>query len=651
LPGANDACDRLSRFYHADETEFVGQLLAEAELGREAAARVSETAQDLVRRVRRRREEQGALEAFMQEYDLSSEEGVVLMCLAEALLRIPDADTAEVLIADKLSAADWESHLGKSSSVFVNASTWGLMLTGKLVRLGSSADKSIGSTLGRMVNRSGEPVIRSAIRQAMRIMGFQYVMGRSIEEALERAERKSNRAFRYSFDMLGEAALTAPDAERYFEAYCHGIRTLGKHRAGADIFAAPSISVKLSALHPRYGFTQRTVDAEEADRLLISLDVFAAVLRDPGLKGWDGFGVAIQTYLKMAGGVIDLLTDLARETGHRLPVRLVKGAYWDAEIKHAQVEGFDGYPVFTRKTNTDVSFIACARRVLARRRAFYPQFATHNAHTIAVITELAGQRLDYEFQRLHGMGKDLYGELMNNPAFNPACRVYAPVGSHEDLLPYLVRRLLENGSNTSFVNRIVDEKLPVEEVAEDPVERVRVTPYRCLLICMAPHAAIPQVSTSQATMICDCSQNACSPGQSGAGAQGPCWPITAPAAANGNRTPWRIPRCLVPGWARWNSSPMRTCCRRCQSPTTASLTGTVSRRPSVRRPWTGRRTCSRRTCPSCWPCSRGKPVKLCTTGWPKFVKQRISSATTPCRHGNRSTVRRSCPARRESTTR
>jgi RHH-type proline utilization regulon transcriptional repressor/proline dehydrogenase/delta 1-pyrroline-5-carboxylate dehydrogenase len=500
LPGPSDASDQLSRLYHADETELVGQLLAEAELGRGAVERVNQATQDLVRRVRKRRDEQGAMEAFMQEYDLSSEEGVVLMCLAEALLRIPDKDTAEALIADKLSAADWESHLGKSSSVFVNASTWGLMLTGKLVRLGSGADKSIGNTLGRMVNRSGEPVIRSAILQAMRIMGFQYVMGRSIEEALERAERKGNRGFRYSFDMLGEAALTAPDAERYFESYCHGIRTIGQHRAGADIFSAPSISVKLSALHPRYQFTQRdrvlrelaprlrelallarehdvalTVDAEEADRLVLSMELFAAVLRDPGLRGWDGFGVAIQTYLKMAGGVIDLLTSLARETGHRLPVRLVKGAYWDAEIKHAQVEGFGGYPVFTRKANTDVSFIACARRVLARRGEFYPQFATHNAHTIAVITELAGQRLDYEFQRLHGMGKDLYAEVMNNPGFNSACRVYAPVDSHEDLLPYLVRRLLENGSNMSFVNRIVDEKLPVEKVAEDPIEKVQST--------------------------------------------------------------------------------------------------------------------------------------------------------------------------------
>jgi len=489
---------RISQLYHADESEVVARLLAEAELGSEAAERVAQAAASLVRRVRKRKDEQGALEAFMQEYDLSSEEGVVLMCLAEALLRIPDADTAEALIADKLSGADWESHLGKSNSVFVNASTWGLMLTGKLVRLGEGSSRSIGKTLGRMVNRSGEPVIRQAIRQAMRIMGFQYVMGRDIGEALDRADKRGNRIYRHSYDMLGEAALTQADADRYFESYQSGMRAIGARRGDDDIFSAPSISVKLSALHPRYEFGQRervlqelvprlkelallarqqdvalTVDAEEADRLMLSLDVFAAVLRDKSLDGWDGLGLAIQTYLKMCEGVIDFLTDLARETGHRLPVRLVKGAYWDTEIKHAQVEGFGGYPVFTRKANTDVSYIACARRVLARRREFYPQFATHNAHTIAIITELAGDRLDYEFQRLHGMGEDLYGEVMSNPGFNHACRVYAPVGSHEDLLPYLVRRLLENGSNTSFVNRIVDEKLPVEAVAEDPIERVR----------------------------------------------------------------------------------------------------------------------------------------------------------------------------------
>ena len=495
---ASQARMELNNLFHSDESQLVRQLLEKAQFDEDATERVNLFARALVKRVRERKAEQGALDAFMQEYDLSSEEGVVLMCLAEALLRIPDSDTAEKLIADKLSNADWESHLGRSSSVFVNASTWGLMLTGKLVTLGDGTKKSMSRTLGRIVNRSGDPVVRTAVRQAMRIMGFQYVMGRNIDEALDRAEKKKNKPYRYSFDMLGEAALTMPDADKYFESYSQGIRAIGKRRKHDDIFAAPSISVKLSALHPRYEFSQRkrvideltprllklallarengmalTVDAEEADRLLLALDVFANVIRNKKLEGWDGFGIAIQTYLKMAGGEIDFLTSLAKETGHRIPVRLVKGAYWDTEIKHAQMEGFSGYPVFTRKANTDVSYIACARLLLERRQAFYPQFATHNAHTIAAIAEMAGDRLDYEFQRLHGMGEDLYAEVLNQKGLSRSCRVYAPVGSHEDLLPYLVRRLLENGANTSFVNRIVDENLPIEKVAEDPLERVR----------------------------------------------------------------------------------------------------------------------------------------------------------------------------------
>jgi RHH-type proline utilization regulon transcriptional repressor/proline dehydrogenase/delta 1-pyrroline-5-carboxylate dehydrogenase len=495
-PPRDTTRDALNASYHGDEDALVDRLLAEATLDTDARRRVQVRAAELVAAVRARTAKQGAMEAFMQEYDLSSEEGVVLMCLAEALLRIPDDDTAEKLIADKLTAADWESHLGKSSSLFVNASTWGLMLTGQLVRLGSATQKDFRTTLKRLVNRGGEPVVRTAIRQAMRIMGHQYVMGRTIGEALTRAGKKANRAYRHSFDMLGESALTQADADRYLDAYRAGLETVGRHRGKDEIFAAPSLSVKLSALHPRYEFAQRqrvldelvprvrelavlarqldvalTIDAEEADRLLLSLDLFEEILAHRELAGWDGFGLAIQAYLKTAPAVIDRVADAARRTGHRVPMRLVKGAYWDAEIKHAQVEGYAGYPVFTRKANTDVSFIACARKVLGLRQEFYPQFATHNAHTIAIITEMAGDRLDYEFQRLHGMGEDLYGEVMENDAYHGACRVYAPVGSHEDLLPYLVRRLLENGSNTSFVNRIVDEDLPVEQVAEDPVAK------------------------------------------------------------------------------------------------------------------------------------------------------------------------------------
>jgi len=492
--------DAVNRAYHADEADAVSVLLAQAKLDRKTEDRVDHRARSLVQSVREKRGERGLLDEFMQEYDLSSEEGVVLMCLAEALLRIPDDETAEKLIADKLGDADWESHLGKSSSLMVNASTWGLMLTGKLVALSQSTQTGFTSIFNRLVNRSGEPVVRTAIRQAMRIMGHQYVMGRTIDEALDRSMKKKNLAYRHSFDMLGEAALTSKDSERYMESYRAGIRAIGARKNPDDIFAAPSISVKLSALHPRFEFGQKdrvmrelaprllelaqlamanhmalTVDTEEADRLMLTLETFAAVIGDPSLAGWNGLGFALQTYQKRASAVIDLLADLSARSGQRIPVRLVKGAYWDAEIKHAQVEGFAGYPVFTRKANTDVSYIACAKKVLANRAAFYPQFATHNAHTIAVVTELAGDRLDYEFQRLHGMGEDLYGIVMNEKGFRHTCRVYAPVGSHEDLLPYLVRRLLENGSNTSFVNRIVDETLPVEKVVENPLQKVAVT--------------------------------------------------------------------------------------------------------------------------------------------------------------------------------
>jgi RHH-type proline utilization regulon transcriptional repressor/proline dehydrogenase/delta 1-pyrroline-5-carboxylate dehydrogenase len=343
-------------------------------------------------------------------------------------------------------------------------------------------------------------MVRTAIRQAMRIMGHQYVMGRTIDEAFDRSLKKHNRIYRYSFDMLGEAALTAKDADRYLEAYRDAIAEIGRRNQADDIFSAPSISVKLSALHPRFEFSQRdrvldeivpkvlelaqlaranrvalTIDTEEADRLQLTLDVFARVLPDTALQGWNGFGFALQAYQKRATNEIAWLAALAKKCGRRIPVRLVKGAYWDSEIKHAQVEGYDGYPVFTRKANTDVSYIACARALLLDRQAFYPQFATHNAQTVAVISELAGDRLDFEFQRLHGMGADLYGVVMEKAGFRHACRVYAPVGSHEDLLPYLVRRLLENGSNTSFVNRIVDESLPVDKVAEDPIAKVEAT--------------------------------------------------------------------------------------------------------------------------------------------------------------------------------
>jgi len=499
----------LDANWYVEESDHVQMLARALPFDKDQRTAIHSQALNLVRQVRRRSEDTGAMEAFMREYDLSSEEGVVLMCLAEALLRIPDKDTAEKLISDKLSDADWESHLGKSDSLFVNASTWGLMLTGRMVRVGDSKRRAIGSTLARLANRSGEPVIRLAIRQAMRIMGHQYVMGRTIKGALDRADKKSNRPFRYSFDMLGEAALTADDAKRYRQAYADAIQTIGARVKNPSVFAAPSISVKLSALHPRYEHAKRrrvlaelspvlrdlarlartagialTVDAEEADRLMLSLEVFERVLEDPQLDGWNGLGLALQAYQRRAWAAIDWLADRARRTGHRLPIRLVKGAYWDTEIKLAQMDGFPGYPVFTRKSNTDLSYLACARKLLSMPEQFYPQFATHNAHTIAAIAALAGDGQDFEYQRLHGMGKELYDEVLDAPDYQASCRVYAPVGNHKDLLPYLVRRLLENGANTSFVNRIVDESLPPEEVVSDPLDQLEA-------LDQIPHPKIP----------------------------------------------------------------------------------------------------------------------------------------------------------------
>ncbi|MEI2457013.1 bifunctional proline dehydrogenase/L-glutamate gamma-semialdehyde dehydrogenase PutA [Lysobacter firmicutimachus] len=485
-----------------DEAEHVRGLLELARLPEADRAAAQATAADLVKRVRARAQAQGAIEAFMRQYDLGSEEGVLLMCVAEALLRIPDQETADKLIRDKLGDADWKRHLGQSDSVLVNASTWGLMLTGKLVDLADDTKRDVHNAFKRLVGRVGEPVIRLAVRQAMRIMGHQFVMGRTIGEALARSKKGDNAHYRYSFDMLGEGALTTKDALRYLQAYRDAIHAIGKsgNYKNSDVFAAPSISVKLSALHPRYEHAKRarvfaeltprvlelaqlakgygigfTIDAEEADRLEMSLDVIAGAYADPSLDGWEGYGLAIQAYQKRAPEAIDFIADLARRTGRRIPVRLVKGAYWDSEIKRAQIDGQEGYPVFTRKPNTDVSYLANARRMLEAADAIYPMFATHNAQTIATIHRRAkamGREKHFEFQKLHGMGDDLYAEVIPADRLDAPCRVYAPVGSHEDLLPYLVRRLLENGANSSFVNRITDEDIAIEDLIQDPVETV-----------------------------------------------------------------------------------------------------------------------------------------------------------------------------------
>ncbi len=437
----------------------------------------------------------GTVEGLVREYALSSQEGVALMCLAEALLRIPDLPTRDALIRDKISTGDWHAHVGHSPSLFVNAATWGLVVTGKLTA--TTAHSGLAAALTRLIGRGGEPLIRRGVDMAMRMMGEQFVTGQTIQEALSRSRKLEARGYRYSYDMLGEAAMTADDAARYYADYEAAIHAIGRASAGRGIIGGPGISIKLSALHPRYSLLQRprvmaellprlqslaalargydiglNIDAEESERLDPSLDLLDALCHDPALTGWHGIGFVVQAYQKRAPFVLDWIIDLARRSDHRLMVRLVKGAYWDSEIKRAQVDGLDGFPVFTRKVHTDVSYLACARKLLGAPDAVFPQFATHNAYTVAAIHSMAPDwRPDrYEFQCLHGMGEPLYEEVVG-PLDRP-CRIYAPVGTHETLLAYLVRRLLENGANSSFVNRIQDPSIPVAELAADPVAPV-----------------------------------------------------------------------------------------------------------------------------------------------------------------------------------
>ncbi len=474
-----------------EESAIVNRLLPQAMLTANQRERVQQTARQLVNAVRNT--PHSGLDALLQEYDLSNQEGVALMCLAEALLRIPDAHTIDQLIQDKLAHANWHKHLGHSDSLFVNASTWGLMLTGKLIQLDTENNNHIRDLLQRLIARSGEPAIRLAIKAAMRIIGQQFVMAQSVDKAWHQAA-KLYPGLLLSIDMLGEAALTHKTAQRYFNAYTQAMQLIGNlHDSDTIVTHAPGLSVKLSALHPRFEFAQRdrlhtellprllelcrlardfnlqlTIDAEEARRLDPMLDVFTKVYTDPSLKGWEGLGLAVQAYLKRAPRVIEHLAALAKEQAKRINVRLVKGAYWDAEIKLAQQHGLTDYPVFTRKLHSDVCYLACTRKLFDANQYLYPQFATHNAYTIASVIELAGNSHEYEFQRLHGMGADLYTHMLQQHP-NLTCRIYAPVGKHADLLPYLVRRLLENGANTSFVNRISNADTPIEKLISDPV--------------------------------------------------------------------------------------------------------------------------------------------------------------------------------------
>ncbi len=476
---------------YAEEAGTVARLRAEAGLSAADRSVIAARGAGLVRSIRTS-SAPGLMEVFLAEYGLSTDEGIALMCLAEALLRVPDAETIDALIEDKIAPGDWGRHLGQSSSVLVNASTWALLLTGRVL----DDDRATPlSALRGAVKRLGEPVIRAAVARAMKEMGRQFVLGEAIGPAMARAAQMEAKGYTYSYDMLGEAARTAADAEGYFEAYGRAIDAISKAATGTTVAANPGISVKLSALHPRYeeGQSARVmaeltprlaalarrastagiglnVDAEEADRLSLSLDVIEAVLADPELAGWDGFGVVVQAYGQRAGPVIDWLADLAERRDRRLMVRLVKGAYWDAEIKRAQVLGLDGFPVFTAKSATDISYIANAKKLLGLTDRLYPQFATHNAHTVAAILHMAEglPRDAFEFQRLHGMGETLHDLVLAEAGTR--CRIYAPVGAHEDLLAYLVRRLLENGANSSFVNQIVDDEVPPEVVAADPFE-------------------------------------------------------------------------------------------------------------------------------------------------------------------------------------
>ncbi|WP_281213175.1 bifunctional proline dehydrogenase/L-glutamate gamma-semialdehyde dehydrogenase PutA [Shewanella insulae] len=490
----------ITNNYIVDEEQYLSELIKLVPSSDEEIQRITQRAHDLVHKVRQY-DKKGlmvGIDAFLQQYSLETQEGIILMCLAEALLRIPDAATADALIDDKLSGAKWDEHLSKSDSTLVNASTWGLMLTGKIISLDKNIDGKPSSLLNRLVNRLGEPVIRQAMLAAMKIMGKQFVLGRTVQEALKNSTDKRKLGYTHSYDMLGEAALTMKDAQKYYQDYSDAIAALGAQEYDESEAPRPTISIKLSALHPRYEVANEdrtmtelydtlvklvqqarslnvgvSIDAEEVDRLELSLKLFQKLYNSDAAKGWGLLGIVVQAYSKRALPVLCWITRLAKDQGDEIPVRLVKGAYWDSELKWAQVAGEGGYPLFTRKAGTDVSYLACARYLLsdATRGAIYPQFASHNAQTVAAITDMAGDRL-YEFQRLHGMGEELYDTLLAESGVSTV-RIYAPVGAHKDLLPYLVRRLLENGANTSFVHKLVDPKTPIESLVVHPLTTLK----------------------------------------------------------------------------------------------------------------------------------------------------------------------------------
>ena len=499
----------MTQAYREDETVCVKRLLSRLDFAKDQYDAIEKLAHEFVEKVREQEADKGGVEALMQHYDLSTEEGIVLMCIAEALLRIPDKKTQDLLIQDKLTSANWNEHLGKSSSTFVNLATWGLALTGKILKVNDTAGFFQKIWKG-MMRESGEGVIRQAVREAVKVMSVNFVLGRSIDEAAKRSHQLSKEGYRFSYDMLGEVARTMPDADRYFDAYQQAISALSKADVDHNITSGQGISVKLSALYPRYEFLHQedaipfltdrlktlcqqakagqlnlTVDAEETDRLEMSFNIIETIFSDPEFNDWNGLGLALQAYQKRAYFAIEYLIDMAKRYNKQIKIRLVKGAYWDTEIKVSQVGGFNGYPVFTRKTSTDVSYLACAKLLLSAKEYVYPQFATHNAHSVAAILTMAGDSdAKFEFQKLQGMGTSLHDQLVKRGI---PCRIYAPVGSHEDLLPYLVRRLLENGANSSFVNRIADRNIPIEVIIEDPVLHTK-----ALKEIPSPYIPLPQ---------------------------------------------------------------------------------------------------------------------------------------------------------------
>ncbi|MBA3660843.1 MAG: bifunctional proline dehydrogenase/L-glutamate gamma-semialdehyde dehydrogenase PutA [Gammaproteobacteria bacterium] len=500
--------DNITTAYRMDEADCLKNLVQTLRLPESSLFEIESHAMQLAGESRAFKKKQGKIEALLDHYNLSSEEGIALMCLAEALLRIPDQSTIDQLISDKLSALDWKQHIKRDNPLFMNAATWSLFITGQIY--GADApEKNLSATLKNLGGRFSMTILRPIVMKMMKIIGTQFVIGQTIEKAWDNAQPLQKKGYLFSFDMLGEAARTAVDAEQYFNAYLHAIETLGKHAKSTNLLDNPGISVKLSALHPRYEYTQHErllqelppilmalihkakqyhvsliIDAEEADRLDLSLDLFEIVFSDPSIRDWSGLGLAVQAYQKRAFFVIDWLQALAKSQEKRMIVRLVKGAYWDAEIKQTQALGLENYPVFTRKSATDVSYLACAKKMLAMQSEIYSQFGTHNVYTIAAIKTMAGENTNFEFQGLYGMAAAIYDQLLEAPEFDVPCRLYAPVGTHRELLGYLVRRLLENGANTSFLNRLADHETPLDQLIKNPMQYIEEHQY-------APHPKIP----------------------------------------------------------------------------------------------------------------------------------------------------------------